>query len=227
MRAGAVLVSCLGLLVLAAVGAGDDRKEEEALRQAVGKVAGWTGYSFRIEAAPAGGAVEGKYEKDRPVWFKAEGIECFRKGDAVVYKQGERWLRSKTGRESDPLLVLGAVAKVRTARLPHEELAGFERYFQELRRGEDRDGTWYSGPLTAEAVKKLARSEDQGVARSGSARVWVGGKGDVVKYETVLRLQGRLGNAEIDGEAKKTVTLGDGGGVKVEVPEGAKKALQQ
>jgi hypothetical protein len=37
MRAGAVLVSCLGLLVLAAVGAGDDHKDEEALRQAVGR----------------------------------------------------------------------------------------------------------------------------------------------------------------------------------------------
>jgi hypothetical protein len=226
MRTHTTIISCLGLLFLAAVSPGGDRKEaEDALAQAAKKGAGLASYSFRIEEGPAQ-TVEGKYQKDQPVWFKADRIELFKKGNTLVYKQGENWQRSKTGRESDPLLVLVAVAKVRSARLPHEELAGFEKNFKEVKKTEEKDGVLYSGPLTADAAKNLARSEHQGLATSGSARVWVNGKGEVTKYETVIKLQGRLGNADFNGESKKTVTLTDAGDVKVEVPKAVKQLLE-
>src|SRR5205085_7280291 len=143
-------------------------------------------------------------------------------------RDGDQWQRSKRGTLSDPLRVLGAVAKVIVVRLPHEELAGFEKLLKEVRPAKDKEdgNTVYAGDLTDEAVKKLARTEHRDVARSGSARVWVDDKGNVVKYAVTLKLLGRVGNAEVDGTATRTTTLSGAGGTKVEVPEAAKKALE-
>jgi hypothetical protein len=80
--------------------------------------------------------------------------------------------------------------------------------------------------LTPEGAKKLAATEFQDVASGGSARVWVNEDGAVVKYATSIRVQGKRGNAEVDGTVEKTVKLGDIGTAKIEVPDGAKKALE-
>jgi hypothetical protein len=47
-----------------------------------------------------------------------------------------------------------------------------------------------------------------------------------VKYRYTLRVQGRLGNADVDGTRTKTVNLSGLGTTKVEVPEAARKALE-
>ena len=73
----------------------------------------------------------------------------------------------------------------------------------------------------------LARTEHRDVARSGTAKVWVDDKGNVVKYAVTLKLQGRVGNAEIDGTATRTTTLSGAGGTKIEVPEAAKKRCRR
>jgi hypothetical protein len=199
------------------------------LHKALHKTIAADSYAFTVnEQAGPPNVVEGKYQKGQPLYCKAEKIECFKKADAVVYREKDEWLRSKTGTVSDPLRVLGAIAKVRTLKVPHEELAVLAKVCKEVKKtAAKEDGlTVYASDLGAEAAKQLARTEHQGVAQGGSARVWVNGEGIVVKYAVSLRLQGRLGNAEIDGTASRTVTLGGLGATKVEVPDAARKALE-
>ena len=185
-------------------------------------------YTFAVDERPGGGtsgAFTGKYVRGQPIYFQADGIDFFRQGQALAYAQGGQWHRSKTGVESDPLRVLGAVAKVRRARLPHEELAGFAKHIQRVRKAQEKGQAVYRGDLTDAAVKQLAPAEFCPVARGGQARVWVSG-GQVTKYAVTLRLEGRLGNAEIDGTAQRTVTLSDAGRTAFEVPAAARKALE-
>jgi hypothetical protein len=216
------MLSSLPLLALALCAADD------GLARALQGVTGASSYSFTVTegmGAPAG-VVEGKYQKGQPLYFKADRIEFFKLGDAMAYKHGGAWQKSRRGTLSDPLIILGGAAKVRAARLPHEELAGFEKYFKAVKKSQEKGETVYAGELTGEAVAKLVKTELRGVARSGTARVWVDAKGRLVKYQVAIKVQGRLGNAEIDGETTKTVTLSDVGATKVEVPMEAKKALE-
>jgi hypothetical protein len=203
---------------------------DDDLTKALQKTAALDRYTFQIEEKPGKGAgtgVEGAYQKGQPLSLKADKFEFFKSGDVLVYKQGDVWKRSKRGVESDPLIVLGAVAKVNAARLPHEELAALGKAVDKEKKADrTEDGcAVYTAELTEEAAKKLAPTESQGVARGGTAKVWVNGDGAVVKYALSIRLKGRRGNVEVDGTAEKTVKLSDLGSAKVEVPEAAKKAL--
>ena len=205
---------------------GDNGELAKALREA----AAMSSYRFRIEERPGsggGGGPEGRYQKGRPVFFKADNLEFFKQGDTLSYKQGGQWKKTKRGVESDPLVILGASAKVSRARLPHEELAGFEKNFKDVSRSDakGKDEAVYSGELTEEAVKKLVPTEYRGVARSGTAKLWLDSKGRVARYAISIKVQGRQGNAEIDGTTEKTVVIQDIGSARVEVPEEAKKAL--
>jgi hypothetical protein len=214
------------LLLAAAARAGDDE-----LTKALDKAAALESYTFQIDDKPgkgAGAGVEGAYQKGQPVFFKADNLSFYKKGDALVYKKGDAWMRSKRGVESDPLIVLASVAKVNAARLPHEELSGFGKLVKEAKKGDKEDGnTVYTADLTDEGAKKLAPTEFQRVAKSGTTTLWVNGDGELVKYAVRIRLQGKLGNAEIDGTAEKTVKLGDRGKAKVEPPDEATKALEK
>jgi hypothetical protein len=172
---------------------------------------------------PSGDVPEGD-----PVFLQADRIPFYKAGDVLVYKQGDVWKRTKRGVESDPLLILGASAKVTAARLPHEELTGLAKSLKGAKKGDKKeDGCLvYSGDLTQEGAKKLAPTEFQDVVRGGTARVWINGDGAVVKYMLSIRVQGKRGNAEVDGTTEKTVKLSDIGSAKVDVPEGAKKVLE-
>src|SRR4051794_7422576 len=86
--------------------------QRDDLSQAVGAVAGADSYSFTLEDGTPKSAVQGKYHKAVPLFLKADGIEFFRKGDVLVYGQGDQWQRTRTGTVSDPLHILGASAKV-------------------------------------------------------------------------------------------------------------------
>ncbi len=223
-----VLSAATVLLALASAARADD-KAAEALKAALGKTTAASGYGFTQEEAGGGpnAQVEAKYEKGQPLWCKAEGLECFKRGEEVAYKQGDEWLRSKRGTLSDPLRVLGAIAKVRGVILPHEELAGFEKNLKDVKKAAKEDGAdVYAGDLTDEAAKKLVRPSLREVARGGTAKLWVNGDGVVTKYTITVPVRGRLGNAEIDGTTTRTMTLGGLDKTKVEVPEAAKKALE-
>jgi hypothetical protein len=213
-------------VVLPASHAAGDREE---LSRALHKAGGWTSYAFTAEEEPgpgSGGALEGRYQRGRPLACKADGIECFRRGDAVVYRQGGRWLRARTGTTSDPLRVLGALAKVRAARLPHEEVAELAKAVGAVRKEKDGERALYRAELSAAAARSLARPEHRGVARGGAARFWVGDDGRLVQYAVTIKVQGRLGGADVDGTVVKTVTLSGVGSTQVAVPEAARKALE-
>jgi hypothetical protein len=47
-----------------------------------------------------------------------------------------------------------------------------------------------------------------------------------IKYEIAIRVQGTRGNAEVDGVMTRTVTINEVGKTKIELPAGAKKALE-
>jgi len=51
----------------------------------------------------AGGTLEGRYQKGQALACKAEGIELFKKGEAIVYGDAGKWQKSRTGRLSHPL----------------------------------------------------------------------------------------------------------------------------
>lgn len=210
---------------------GDPPREEPDLSQAVKNTARLRGYSFRIDERPGqgtGGTFQGRYAKGQPVYFLADRIEFYQKGDVLAYKDGGDWQRSKTGTVSDPLRILGAAAKVRAARLPHEELARLAGTLRQLRKESAPGGgaMIYVGKLDAAGARKLAPTAYRAVARSGQATIWVGADRLVHKYTLTLRLQGRLGNAEIDGNSTKSVTLEDRGRATVAPPEAARKALE-
>jgi hypothetical protein len=216
-------------VVLIARGAeADEVKELTALARKAGAA---KSYTFTVEQKPGPGAgrpVEGKYESGQPVYFKVEKIELFRKGEALAYQDAGGWHRSRTGRLSDPLRVLGATARVRGVRtLPHEELAGLGGDLQKVTKtaGKDKGTTVYRGTLTAAALKKWAPTEVRAVANEGTVEVWVA-RGNVVRYTVALRLKGRLGGAEVDGTSTRTVELRDIGSTKVSVPAAARKALE-
>src|SRR5262249_42252456 len=135
---------------------------------------------------------------------------------------------SRRGVTSDPLRVLGGLAKVNAVRLPHEELAELGRVLRGAKKADaPEDGlAVYAGELSEEAAKGLVRPEHRGVARGGTGKVWVSAAGEPARYAFTVRLQGKVGNAEIDGAVTKTVTIRGAGKTAVEVPEAARKALE-
>ena len=207
------------LTTLAAPAADDD------MTKALRTVTGADSYAFSVREA-RGGEIEGKYQKDRPLFFRADRIDFLKKGDVLLYNRDDKWQKSKTGIQSDPLIVLGASAKVRGARLPHEELAVLQKHLRDVKKSDDKGQTMYRGDLAEEGARGLAKTEDRDVTRGATAKLWVDDKGRLVRYEVTIRLKGRRGNVEVNGETTKTVTLKDVGATKVDVPDEAKKLLE-
>jgi hypothetical protein len=84
----------------------------------------------------------------------------------------------------------------------------------------------YRTDLTPEGVQTFVRSEHKSVARSGTLELELNEQGQVVRYSITLRLEGRIGNADIDGEFTRTVSLREMSRTRVEVPEAARRALE-
>ncbi len=228
-----------GLAALLAVALAGGRDEE--LAKATKKASEMESYSFKTDTkidgkggkglAPA--AVEGRFQKDQPASFKLQGTEAFRKTGVLVVKEGEAWKRLDRKKGEKPqkgqvsLLVLGSV------KLPHEELADFEKNFEKSEKAVEGETTVYTGPLTADAARTLASSGDKAagkgrasLAYTGSARVWVNKDGAIAKYELTLKGKGTVKDKEVEVGITRTVELTEIGTTKVEVPEGAKKALE-
>jgi hypothetical protein len=228
-----LLTACL----VPAVGPSGDAPRSAAgqaggeLPKAIQKTSVLSSYAFTVEERPGkgtGGTVEGKYQKGQPLSLKADQIEFFKKGDALVYKYKDQWSKTRRGIQSDPLIVLGASAKAGGVRPPHEEIAGFDKYLKDPHRADqkEKDCSVYTGALTPDAAAKLAPSEYRSVARGGTAKLWISRDGVIVQYAITLRLQGQLGNAVIDGTSTRKVVLTDVNATRVVVPEGAKKAIE-
>jgi hypothetical protein len=222
-------IAMMTAALLAAQSAGEE------LAAAAKKSAETTSYSFKATVPGRGknapGPVEGKYEKDQPVALKSGALEAFRKGGLLVYKEGEEWKRAekkKGEKRADPTLALQAV------RLPHEELEGVDKYFQTVEKAEakENDCTVYSGALAETAAASLASggaktaNKAAALKYSGTGKVWVNADGRIVKYEFKIKAAGERNGKTIDQSIDRTVEISDVGSAKVEIPEGAKKALE-
>jgi hypothetical protein len=227
-----------GWVAVLALALGTGRDED--LAAATKKASGMEAYGFKVDTKIDGKggkgltplAVEGRYQKDQPTGLKALGSEAFRQSGVIVVKEGEAWKRLERKKGEKPakgqvsLLALGSV------RLPHEELAEFEKNFEKSEKAPEGEGFVFSGPLTGEGAKALASAGDKaaGKARAaltytGSAKVWVNQEGAVTKYEISLKGKGTVKDKEVEVSMTRTVELSEIGTAKVEVPEGAKKAL--
>lgn len=220
-----IAVWMAGVVAVTAVAAADDKE----LEMLAGKAGALKSYTFTVDQQPGDGrAVEGKYQAGQPVYFKADGLEFYRDGDVLVYQDGGRWQRTRTGTLSDPLRILAPSARVRkVATLPHEELARLAGDLTDVKKtaGKQKGTTLYTGTLTAAALKKWAATEVRSVVQEGTVKVSVA-DGQVTRYTVSLRLKGRLGNAEVDGTSERTVEVRDVGSTKVDVPAPARKALE-
>src|SRR5215218_2298882 len=130
-------------LLFAALVLGADDDPAKAVRA----LAEAPSYRFTVQDGSAA-AVVGTYQKEAPTHFKADGIEFFRRGDVLVVKDADGWRKTRTGTLSDPLPILGASARVRAARIPHEEAAQFVPALTAKPVG---------GVYAAELTEKLAR----------------------------------------------------------------------
>jgi hypothetical protein len=181
--------------------------------------------SYRFTVQDQGKSlVTGTFQKNVPVAMRADDIDFFRQANALVYRSGNTWTKTRTGTLSDPLPVLAASAKVSGVRLPHEELVQLEKVVRNLKTVGGQD-TAISAELDATGAKAFARSEDHELARSGTVQFWVS-QGQISKYRITIRLQGRRGNADVDGEVTRIVTISHVGDAKVEVPEAVKTLLR-
>src|SRR5712691_7650338 len=93
------------LFNLAWIGAGQGGEDktsdiEKSLGKAVHATAALKSYAFQIDERPgqgSGGSFPGKYVQGKPIFFLADKIEFFKKGAVLVYKDGDKWERSRTG----------------------------------------------------------------------------------------------------------------------------------
>jgi hypothetical protein len=219
----------LGMIVLAVAPVGGAEGTVKPLKAALEKTTpGLDAYAFEISNGPGkgpGNRVTGKFQKGHPLFCEANGIDFFREGDKLVYRQGEKWTRTRTGRVSDPLRILVASAAVQRVQPPHQELPTVLDGLSKVKKTDEKGGSVYSGDLDAKTARKLAPADVREITQGGSAQVWID-KGRIVKYRYTLQVKGRLGNAEANGTRTKTVELKGLGKTKVEVPAAAQKALK-
>src|SRR5262245_31581159 len=204
----------MALLVTVGARAGDD------VAKALAKTRELPSYAFKVYQDKTL-LVEGRYQSGQPVAFVAEKIPCVKKGAVVIYQDGGKWHKSRTGTLSDPLRILGAVAKVRQAVLPHEELAHFDKAFKDGKPVDDG----VRGELTLEAAKRLVSEADRPLVKRGRASLTIR-DGLVRQYHFAVDVEGTRGNVEIMGTIQRTVVIDEPGAVKITLTEEQKKALE-
>src|SRR5262245_24712741 len=189
-------VIALSLFLAAGASAGDDPAK------ALAKTRELPSYAFKAYQDKTL-LVEGRYQSGRPVMFVAEKIPCVKKGNVVIYQDAGKWHKSRTGTLSDPLRILGAVAKVRQAVLPHEELANFDKAFTELKAAGKGE---YRGDLTLDAAKRLVSEADRPLVKRGRASITVR-DGLVRQYHFAVDIEGTRGNVEVMGTVQRSVVI--------------------
>jgi hypothetical protein len=208
---------------------------DEDFDKAATKAAGMSKYAFKLTVKSEGGQGRGlppadvKVDKDLAAEIKAGDTTVYKKGETLVVKEGEEWKKYERvkGAKGDrknpsPAVILEAV------KLPHEEIAEFEKKFKEAKKADEKDNgcTVFSGELTEQGASSLGNAGGKGKAQmsfTGTAKVWVNADGLVVKYSADLTGKGKRKDQDVEVKVTRTVELSDFGTAKVEVPEGAKK----
>lgn len=211
--------------------------QAEELAEASKNTAAMESYTFKLQTKTGkkkdpGSTVEGRYQKDQPLSLKEGSTEGFRKGGAIVYKEGEEWKKvekaAKGEKKNQP-----AAAEFALVKIPHEEIEGFDKNFEKAEKAaeKDKDCTVWSGALTPTAARVLVStgSKREGKLQatySGTAKVWVNDKGLIVKYEVVSIMKADTPKKGlVETTITKTVEITHPGETKVEVPEAAAKLL--
>jgi len=210
--------------------------QSDELADAVKKTAALENYTFKCDTKTANkktqpAAVEGHYQKDQPMALKSGAAEGFRKAGLVVYKDGEDWKKlekpAKGEKKQQP-----AAAAFSGFKVPHEEIEGFEKCFEKVQKApeKDRDCAMWSGDLTPGSARSLVSTGSKAEAKSqstytGTAKVWINDKGLVVRLEITCHVKGENKKGPFETDITRTLEISESGAA-VEVPEGAKKALE-
>ena len=231
-----VLCTALGLVLAAGLGftqepaGGKPAGGEEDLDKAAAKAGTMTNYSCTITLRAEGMEGEGQaippveiqIKPDAPWHLKSGEVEAYRKGDALVVKEGAAWKRLE---RSDG----GAKAAqaLRMVRGPHEILISLKTSsFKEVKKEDSEGGRCFSGELTPEALGQFAVGRIPPKS-TGTAKVWVNAEGVVTKYEVALESKMKdRGGQEITVKRTSTVEIRDIGSAKYDVPEEAAKAFE-
>jgi len=212
--------------------------QAEELSAATKKASDMPSYTFKIDTkgdgkgVKAAPAVEGRYEKDKAQSLKINGTDTFRKAGLVVVKDGEAWKRlEKPPKGEKPARGSLTIQSFGGIKLPHEELADFEKAFEKIEKTADGELVLYSGALTPEGARTAGSTGSKAEGKStltysGAGKVWVNKDGVIVKYEIAVKAKGTVREKEVEQSHIRTVQLSDVGATKVEVPEGAAKLLE-
>ena len=206
--------------------------QSEDLAEAAKKTAAIGAYGFKSELKTGkkkdDGPVEGRYQKDQPLFLKSAAAEGYKKAGLVIYKDGEAWKKLEKAKKDEKKPAAAAFASVK---LPHEEIEGFEKNFEKVEKAaeKDKECTVWSGTLTPTAARGLVTTGNKAEAKdnstyTGTAKVWVNDKGLIVRFEVKAHLKGENKKGPFEQDVTRTVEILEGG-APVEIPEGAKKLL--
>jgi hypothetical protein len=206
------------------------------LTGALEKVRSAERYAFKVESAIQNGenantsVVEGRFEKDRPVWMKSGETEVYRRGEHLALLRNGDWKRLETRGAEPRRRGQFSPAALRALRLPHEEMAGLLKQFKEIKKLDAKEGdqTVFTGEMTEDAAKahldanaSFDRRPDGPIA--GTGRFWVTASGELAMVEIIVRIKAKKGR---EHGVSTWVTLSEVGTAKGEIPESALKALE-
>lgn len=227
--------------VLAAQGAWADDRED--VQKAARKTSELTNYSFRIELAfeggPGGGghppATQARYDKDIGLYGKVgETAEFVKIADKVAFTDREgNWRRPPQGQSGGRGYGMMGLF-LRNLKAPHEDVKGLDARFKKIEKQNNRENGCdvYAGELTEEAAREilpmrriLDRLQDAEI--SGEAKLWVNSDGILVRYEIRCVVKANFNGNDFEMTFTRTTELSDIGTTKVEIPDEAKKLLEE
>jgi len=206
------------------------------LTGALDKVKSAERYAFKLESSVQNGenanstVVEGRFEKDRPVWMKSGDTEVYRRGEHLALLRNGDWKRLEGKGGEQRRRGAFTPAALRTLRLPHEDMATLLKQFKEIKKLDAKEGdqTVFVGEMTDEAAKahldanaSFDRRPDGPLA--GTGRFWVTASGELSMVEIIVRIKAKKGR---EHGVSTWVTLSEIGTAKGEIPESALKALE-
>lgn len=233
----------LALALLAGVAAADDKED-------VGRAAAKTGqlanYTFKITASVEGGFfmdLEFEGAHDSKVGSLTRGLlpggfgelTIARSAKAVVFRrEGGEW--NTADDTAAQLGQAGAYLVQYFAKTPppHEEIAGCEKYFSQIKRIKDEQGLRYTGELSKDGVayynpiRTIQHDERiKELEASGSATLWVDETGALSRWEIKITARVEVDGSEYEATITRTVTLSNVGKAKVELPKEALEKLNK
>jgi hypothetical protein len=132
----------------------------------------------------------------------------------------------------------GMMGGSRSMKAPHEDLAGVDKNLKDVQDAGKKETvgesecSLYTAKMTDEAARGMfgsGRSMGRMMEEAeftGKASIWIDGEGRIAKYETTVTILAVMQGNEVEMSTTRTVMIYDVGTTKVEIPEGAKKAIE-